>query len=194
MSKILITAFEPFGFFRKLQGKNASKEILEKFQVSLDSNKYEFKILKVSLKGVQEFQDQLNNTDPSAVLSMGELFWYSNKVFVEPYAHNITVSPLPVSLLSVLTKIKHLSLSAEIEHEDNPYLTDEEAKRSHIGAYYCNRVYFEGLNWSKSFEKKRPCIFLHIPVLGDRNYQTEQVKTYLERIEKELEKEVPPNG
>lgn len=182
MSKILITAFKPFGFF-KLTGKNASKTILEKLQASLDRNKYEFKILDVSATGITYFQKQLNNTDPSAVLSMGEYLWYGNKVFVEPYAHKI-----PVRLFSFSSKIKR---------EDNPSypsLTDEEPKHSHIGTYYCNQVYLVGLKWSKSFTKERPCIFLHIPVLGDRNYQTEQVKTYLKRIEKELEKEVPPNG
>ena len=187
MSKILITAFEPFGFLRKLLGKNASKEILEKFQVSLDRNKYEFKILEVSLEGVQDFQAQLNNTDPSAVLSMGEHLLIFGKVFVEPYAHDI-----PVTWSPFYSKNKKVDNPLLKDKKSKLYLTDEEAKRSHIGAYYCNQVYLAGLNWSNT--KNRPCVFLHIPVLGDRNHQTEQVKNYLKRIEEILKKGVAPNG
>ena len=44
-------------------------------------------------------------------------------------------------------------------------------KNSKIEAFYCNRVYLEGLIWAQ--QNNSACIFLHIPVLGstESNYQ-----------------------
>jgi hypothetical protein len=53
-----------------------------------------------------------------------------------------------------------------------------------IGNFYCNRVYLRGLEHTSL--RKRPAVFLHLRVDGDRGRQIGHVKYVLDEMERTI--------
>ncbi len=117
---------------------------------------------------------------PSAILSLGEhLLINPNKVILEPYAHDMGINTLPLS-----------HLFCETVESDFVQKLEDSATNSHIGGYYCNQVYLQGLNWAKE-NGDIPVAFLHIPVLGDRQEHKGQVLEIVDKMQNSITSQNP---
>ena len=174
MSKILITAFEPFGPIRGLVfKKNASLEVLEQIGANDLQNRFEYLVLPVSDDGEKMFADALESARPAGIVSMGEyLFQSPTNIKVEPCALRAPLSSLP-----------RLGRGAEVFSPFAEKIGHGEAReRASIGLYYCNRIYIRGLDWAHK-NGGRPSVFLHIPVFGDRKAHYHQTMAIVEQME-----------
>jgi len=166
MSKILITAFEPFGLIRgKLLNKNASKEVIDLVKDNLihDAN---FEIISVNAQGEKLLCDKLNSYKPTGVICMGEnLLQHGSSIHIEPYAID---SPVSTLTLGGINKIERSSFAEYAIEKFN------QTQDSKIGTYYCNRAYLCSLRWCEA-NGSRPVVFVHVPVSGSRNVHGKQI-------------------
>lgn len=173
MSKILITAFEPFGLIGKfVRGENTSQKILEGLRAA-HPDRFLFKTLPVSQDAVTQLHDLLEKERPSGILAMGEhLFVSPKEVKIEPYALNTPASPFPDLTIHFKDKVSSAFVNQLGLGETG----------SSIGNYYCNQIYLEGLNWAQQ-NGNVPVAFIHTPVLGDHQRHGDQVLKILEKMQ-----------
>lgn len=166
MKKILITAFEPFGltgaFLRKA---NASGEVMGRLQAILPPDQYDFLTLPVSSQSAEIFQRHLKALKPDGVLCLGEhLTLKPGHVQLENYAHDCAVSLNPLTPF-----MGQRVLSSAFAESIAPL-----KNKSTIGAYHCNNIYKNALQWSQANDGA-PAAFLHVAVFGDRDRQSADV-------------------
>jgi pyrrolidone-carboxylate peptidase len=166
MTKILVTAFEPFGLSGQLRQRNASSDILELLQ---HEHNYEFLKLPVAKSGLQILEEKLDTSRPSAILAMGEdLGMLPNGIRLEPFAYDASVTTNP---LGHIGKKSVSSPFAKAALPDNAPCG--------IGTYYCNGIYKTALDWA-SRNGNQPVGFIHVAVLGARKTQKKKVAAILD--------------
>ena len=182
MSKILVTAFEPFGLSGKFfRHSNASQIVAERIQSALPDN-YVFEFLPVSDRAEEKMQEILDREQPDGVMSLGEDFIIpSGHVRVEPYAHKKKPSVLPVLFDSPENRLVSDFVS-QMNGGD---------RKSTIGAYFCNRVYLTALEWGQE-NGNVPVSFIHVPIMGDKSRHAEQVLDVVGKMETAIENTPTP--
>lgn len=172
MTRILVTAFEPFGLIGSwIRRSNASLDVMESLKIpDLELNKL---TLPVSDAGVEAFIETLNKTKPDGIISLGEHMLISD-VVLEPYARNVPVSSLPLRAIFG-EKVQSAFVRA----------WDTGSSKSRIGGYYCNQIYLHGLKWAQE-NGQIPVAFVHIPVIGDGDKYRQQVENVLGKMKSVL--------
>lgn len=172
MSKILITAFEPFGLIGAwFRGENTSQQIMNKIQQT-HGEEFLYTTLPTSEEAIPKFLDFLDKEKPAGILSMGEhLLLPPQNIKLEPFAYDTSVSTLPLK-----------QLFAKTITSDFVSNIDEQHKNSSIGSYYCNQIYLQGMNWAKE-NGNIPVAFTHIPVLGNHDEHAQQVTDILQKMQ-----------
>lgn len=174
MTKILITAFEPFGLIGSwLRGANASQQILSNIQEKQDCIPL---TLPVSQKGIDTFLETLDQHKPDGLISLGEhMFLPPSQIVTEPYAYDTKTTALP---LKCLFSDKVESPFIKEQHPDNT--------KSMIGGYYCNQLYLQGLKWSQN-NGNIPVAFIHVPVLGNQGKHTQKITDMMRHMKSSIE-------
>ncbi|MGN7437607.1 MAG: hypothetical protein ACTHOO_03105 [Alcanivorax sp.] len=175
MSKILITAFKPFGLIGAwLRQSNASEDVLAALNKHQNET-FENLIISASDQGIEAFLEELDRIQPSGIISMGEhMLIPSTNILIEPHAYDTNTTALP---------LKHL-FSDKVE---SSFATNHASSptKSMIGGYYCNQIYLQGLNWAKE-NGNIPVAFVHVPVLGDPDHKAEQVSALLKSMQDDI--------
>ncbi len=176
MSKILVTAFEPFGLIGAwLRRSNASMETLEHLKQGGDEHIMGL-VLPASDAGMAQFKETLDRVRPAGVISMGEhMLIPSTNVVVEPHAYDMGVTAMP---------LRHL-FSDKVEA---PFVKrhEEQSGSSMIGGYYCNQIYLQGLQWAQE-NGNVPVAFVHVPVIGSAEKSADQVQNLIQKMKSEIE-------
>jgi len=176
-SRLLVTAFEPFGPPGKpKRAANASEEVLCAFG-DRHPGHCDLLVLPVDPRCEVVLARALNG-NPVGVVATGEAGlpgnWDTN---VEVLARDLPVSagpptPGPEAPVLVTSSLaQRLHLLPGMEREDR------------IGSYWCNRVYFRLLQWCTRFA--RPGVFLHLRVDGDRGHQLRHLQHAVTAMERE---------
>lgn len=166
--KILITAFEPFGFSGLLRDRNASKDI---GMLLKDHPDYDFLLLPVSNDADTILENALNHQRPSGILSLGEdLGMAFNGVRLEPFAYDAPAT------LNPLGSIGKKTISSAFAQSALPAKSP-----CGIGTYHCNSVYKTALQWGRE-NGDVPVGFAHIAVLGLRETQKEKIDAILDQM------------
>ncbi len=171
MSRILITAFEPFGLIGAwVRRANASAQVMSEIE-KVNGDSFLYKTLPTTKDAIPELLETLEAEKPSGILSMGEhLLAFPEDIKIEPYAHDTFVSTLP---------LRHLFKNKV--RSDFVSQMDDQLTSSLIGGYYCNQVYLQSMNWATK-NGNVPVAFTHIPVLGDHEEHTDQVISVLQHM------------
>ena len=176
-AKILLTAFEPFGLHRLVGEiasvfgaggpRNASLDVLNEIRAR-SGDRFEYLILPVRRECESIFEDCLDQTRPSGIISMGETDKiHRRRVNIEPYA--------------VRAPLAAFSMGGGMEFvESSPFVRGLGIEsKSEIGRYYCNRIYLTGLRWANG---RRPAAFIHIPLAGSSKVYARQVMGCVEAM------------
>jgi pyrrolidone-carboxylate peptidase len=168
MKRILITAFEPFGFSGWLRQRNGSKDVLDLVK---NQDNCDFLILPVSNNADRLLEETLATMRPSGILSMGEdMGMLPSSIHLEPFAYDTKATLNPLGCIG--KKI----LSSTFAHAVLP-----DKSPCGIGTYHCNSIYKTALNWA-SQNGQMPVGFAHIAVLGDRQIQSQKIKNLLDQM------------
>ncbi|PCI54994.1 MAG: hypothetical protein COB36_09080 [Alphaproteobacteria bacterium] len=172
MSKILITAFEPFGLIGAwFRSENTSQQLINQIQQT-HGEEFLYQTLPTSEEAIPQFLAFLDREKPTGILSMGEhLLLPPQNIKLEPFAYDISISTLPLK-----------QLFAKTITSDFVSNIDEQHKSSSIGSYYCNQIYLQGMNWAKE-NGNIPVAFTHIPVLGNHDEHAQQVADILQKMQ-----------
>lgn len=164
MSKILLTAFEPFGPIGKyIRRENSSEQILEDIKAR-NPDGFHFLTLPVSDDGIVALKLALETLKPSGVICMGEnLLTKPDKIKIEPFAYDTKASAYPDLGLAFKNKVRS-PFAGQIAPDEN----------STIGNYYCNQAYLQSLKWAAR-NGNPPVIFIHTPVFGSHTRHADQV-------------------
>lgn len=165
---ILVTAFEPFGFWRgTVLRRNASLEVMAHLARRDWGMDVRYMRLEVSNEGIGRLRAALADLRPAGLLAMGESGRLpGDHVVLEPFADR----DLLVPETDIATPDRLLSSFAArqgMRPED-----------SGIGAYYCNAAYWFGLRWAAQTGEP-PVGFVHVPVAGKREAHAAQVADIL---------------
>jgi hypothetical protein len=97
-------------------------------------------------------------------------------IHIEPYAINSPVQLIPLPALRLVMISDFASYA--IKNFGQEY-------ESKIGTYYCNRIYLWALRWGDS-NGNRPVVFVHVPVMGNRNHHAKQIIRLLSLMKKHI--------
>ena len=130
--KILVTGFEPYGMKGLLFNRNESKEIALRLK-----RKYGFEILilPVNKSCVEKLVKKIYKYKPDIIICLGQS------------DGGLRIESLCYKGESALQS----KFAQEIKHKLK-FVNDN------IGAYFCNDIYYEALNWVPN------TVFIHIPI------------------------------
>ena len=174
---ILVTAFEPFGIVRGnvpgLRG-NRSRDILGLLRADYDfADQLTFEVLPVSAAACTRLEDRLSE-GPFGVLLMGEDLL--SNVRLEPRAYDPDSQVGPLRLPGARTRTSSFARLIAPDMRARGVST-----ASGIGAYYCNRAYWDALGWSERMSG-RPAVFFHVGPGSNLEWQCALMKDALLRM------------
>lgn len=176
MSKILVTAFEPFALSGFLRKANASNDILNLLRADFKDG--HFLKLPVSVEADKLLRTHLDKERPDGILCMGEdLLMLPGVVKLEPFAYDCRPT------LNFLAPKQYKNTLASVFAQS---VTPTE-NQSTIGTYYCNSLYKTALQWAAE-NGAVPVGFTHVSVLGNRKQQSDKVMALLGHMSSQMAK------
>ena len=184
-SRILVTAFEPFGRpGSPVRPENASERVLRAF-LELHPDRVSSAVLHVDARCEVHLAREFDG-NPGGVVATGEAGgegkWDTN---VEEVARDLPVAASAAvdveaggdAVFRTSLFAPGLALLPGMEREDR------------IGSYWCNRAYWRVLEWTQLFH--RPAVFLHFRVGGDRERQLHHLAHVVDSTERTLHRAPP---
>lgn len=177
MSKrILLTAFKPFLGRQQNRSETVCRRVCAGGSADVD-----LLILPVDQQAEAELHRELAQC-PGGIIMTGEVGGPVSDIL--SVWTDVRIERAAINPRQQVHGVGSLPWANQLESEFARYLainvgTDRTRLTSSIGAYWCNRVYHRGLEWSGQHGNV-PCVFLHLAATGDLDNQVKVVARALE--------------
>ena len=180
--RILLTAFKPF-FGRH---ENRSETVCRRVRAGGNTD-VDLLILPVDQQGEADFLCQLTQF-PGGITKVVKTGGLISDVF--PAWTDGRIERAAISPGQQVHGVVSLPWASKLESEFDRYLAmhignDGTRLTSSIGAYWCNRVYHRGLEWSGQHVAV-PSVFLHLATAGDLDNQIQVVGRTVDLLRQHL--------
>lgn len=185
MSKrILLTAFKPF----LGRQQNRSETVCRRIGTSAGNADVDLLVMPTDQQAEAELRRQLAQC-PGGIVMTGEIGGPVTGVL--PVWTDVRIERAAIDPGQQVHALGSLPWARDLESEFARYLethvgTPRTRLTSSIGAWWCNRVYHQGLNWS-SEHGGAPCVFLHLAASGDLDNQVRVVARTLDILRRYLQ-------
>ena len=165
MSKILISAFTPFNGRESNQSLNVLEHLPNSFEKVIVETSY--------TKSFSSLSKKVQEKSPDLVIMLGESHKI-DEVQVERVAINFIDASISDNCGSLIRHTRINDLGPDlIESQIVDSLFEGPFRISyHAGTYVCNYLYYKIL---REFGSQTPCLFIHVPTLGDSKDYSEDI-------------------
>ncbi len=175
-NRILLTAFRPF-----FGGDQNRSETVCRAVCGGGIADVALSVLPVEQQAEAELHCQLT-LNPGGIIMTGEIGGPVSDLF--PVWTDVRIERMAINPRQQLHAVGSLPWAARIESEFARYLAthlggEGTSLSSSIGAFWCNRIYHRGLEWSAA-HRGVPCVFLHLAAAGNLENQIKVVGRTIE--------------